>query len=478
MQQVENIFKQFSNSPITGIDKLPQAGSDRQYYRIKTEGNCYIATVGKNIKENKTFIYFSRVFTKLRLTTPQVYAVSEDQSTYIQQDFGTQSLLDVVDAKGLTDEVFKLYQKSLKQLAALQVKAQKEVDFSRCLTNSEFGKEAILADLLYFKYYFLDTLAKPYDKQKLLNDFNKLSDFLTGSAYQTFMFRDFQGRNIMIGASDEVNFIDYQGGMKGAPQYDAASLLWQARANLPDAWKEKLLTDFIGYFENETGEKVNADLFKKQYYGFVLIRLLQVLGAYGFRGLFERKAHFLTSIPLALKNLNEFLSNHNPGIELSELDKVLQICISNEIIGQFTPFQATDETPLLVTINSFSYKKGIPSDSSENGGGFVFDMRGILNPGRFIEYKTLSGLDKPVKDFLEQQTQMPVFINSVFTLIDISVTDYLKRGFASLMINFGCTGGQHRSVYAAEALARHLKNKFKVKTRLTHLNQQNWLTKN
>ena len=254
-------------------------------------------------------------------------------------------------------------------------------------------------------------------------------------------------------------------------------MLWQARANLPDAWKEKLLIDFIGYFENETGEKVNADLFKKQYYGFVLIRLLQVLGAYGFRGLFERKAHFLTSIPLALKNLNEFLNNHNPGIELPELDKLLQICTSNEIIEQFTPFQATAETPLLVTINSFSYKKGIPLDSSENGGGFVFDMRGILNPGRFDEYKTLNGLDKPVKDFLEQQTQMPVFLNSVFTLIDISVTDYIKRGFASLIINFGCTGGQHRSVYAAEALARHLKNKFKVKMQVTHTNKKNWLTK-
>jgi len=477
MQQVEKLFKQFSNSPITGIDKLPQAGSDRQYYRIKTKGNCYIATVGKNIKENETFIYFSQLFTKLKLSTPRLFIVSEDQFTYVQEDFGAQSLLDVVDAKGFSEEVFKLYQKSLKQLAALQVKAHKEVDYSRCLTNSEFGKEAILADLLYFKYYFLDTLAKPYDKQKLLNDFNKLSEFLTGSAYKTFMFRDFQGRNILVGANDEVNFIDYQGGMKGAPQYDAASLLWQARANLPEAWKEKLLTDFIGYFENETGEKVNADLFKKQYYGFVLIRLLQVLGAYGFRGLFERKAHFLTSIPLALKNLNEFLSNHNPGIELSELDKVLQICISNEIIGQFTPFQATDETPLLVTINSFSYKKGIPSDSSENGGGFVFDMRGILNPGRFDEYKTLNGLDKPVKDFLEQQTQMPVFLNSVFTLIDISVTDYIKRGFASLIINFGCTGGQHRSVYAAEALARHLKNKFKVKMQVTHTNKKNWLTK-
>lgn len=476
MQQVENLFKQFNNSIISAIEKLPQAGSDRQYYRIKTTGNSFIATVGKNIKENETFIYFSRVFTGLKLPTPQVYAVSTDQSVYIQQDFGSQSLLDVLAAKGYSNEVFALYQKSLKQLAALQVKADKAIDYSRCLTNSEFGKEAILADLLYFKYYFLDALGKPYDKQKLLSDFNKLSDFLENSAYKNFMFRDFQGRNIMVGEKEEVNFIDYQGGMKGAPQYDVASLLWQAKADLPKEWKEKLLDDYIGYSEMEIGHKLDTDIFKKQYYGFVLIRLLQVLGAYGFRGLFERKAHFLTSIPLALHNLKEFLSTYSAGISLPELDKVLEICISNEIIEKFTPLQATAETPLLVTINSFSYKKGIPTDVSENGGGFVFDMRGILNPGRFDEYKTLSGLDKPVKDFLEQQTQMPVFLNSVFTIIDISVTDYIKRGFASLMINFGCTGGQHRSVYAAEALARHLKNKFKVKMQLTHTNKQNWLT--
>jgi len=459
-----------------GIEQLPQAGSDRQYYRIKTAQDNYIATVGKNIRENETFIYFSQVFKQLKLSTPEVFIFNEDRSVYIQQDVGTQSLLDAIEAKGFNDAVYTLYQKSLKQLARLQVKAHQAIDYSRCLTNSEFGKEAILADLLYFKYYFLDTLGKPYDKQKLIHDFNQLSDFLAGISYKKFMFRDFQGRNIITNAEGKIFFIDFQGGMMGAPQYDVASLLWQAKANLPEDWKEKLLDDFIVYFEEASGEKITVELFKRQFYGFVLIRLLQVLGAYGFRGLFERKAHFLTSIPLALDNLKKWAGNHSTGIRLPELDKVLGLCTSPEIFDQFTPLQATADTALLVTINSFSYKKGIPSDPSDNGGGFVFDMRGILNPGRFEAYKTLSGLDKPVKDFLEQQTQMPVFLNSVFTILDISVTDYIKRGFASLMINFGCTGGQHRSVYAAEALARHLKNKFKVKIVLSHTNKDNWVT--
>ena len=476
MQQVEHLFKQFSNSKILGIEQLPQAGSDRQYYRIKTAQDNYIATVGKNIRENETFIYFSQVFKQLKLSTPEVFIFNEDRSVYIQQDVGAQSLLDVIEAKGFNDAAYTLYQKSLKQLAHLQVKAHQAIDYSRCLTNSEFGKEAILADLLYFKYYFLDTLGKPYDKQKLINDFNQLSDFLAGISYKKFMFRDFQGRNIMVDAGGKIFFIDFQGGMMGAPQYDVASLLWQAKANLPEDWKEKLLDDFIVYFEEASGEKITIELFKQQFYGFVLIRLLQVLGAYGFRGLFERKAHFLTSIPLALDNLKKWAGNHSTGIRLPELDKVLGLCTSPEIFDQFTPLQATADTALLVTINSFSYKKGIPSDTSDNGGGFVFDMRGILNPGRFDAYKTLTGLDKPVKDFLEQQTQMPVFLNSVFTILDISVTDYIKRGFASLMINFGCTGGQHRSVYAAEALARHLKNKFKVKIVLSHTNKENWIT--
>ena len=331
-----------------------------------------------------------------------------------------------------------------------------------------------MSDLLYFKYYFLDALRRPYDKQKLLDDFEALSNYLSHTEYKYFMFRDFQSRNIMVTPDNNVHFIDYQGGMKGAPQYDVASLLWQARANLPDDWKQFLLEDYMGTYEKIIDEPIDRETFRSQYNGYVLIRLLQVLGAYGFRGLFERKAQFLTSIPLALQNLKWFVNNQNVGIAVPEFKKVLEICISDEVIQEFTPIQATPETSLVVTINSFSYKKGIPPDISDNGGGYVFDMRGILNPGRIEVYKTQNGLDKPVKDFLEQQTDMLTFLNGVFSVIDISVTDYIKRGFNSLMINFGCTGGQHRSVYAAEALARHLRNKFKVKIQLTHTNKDHW----
>ena len=469
------MFGKYNSAPVKAIDKLPQAGSDRHYFRIHTAEKNYIATFGPNIKENETFIYFSQQFQKKSLSTAIVLYVSDDKSIYIQEDFGSVCLLDKLEEKGFNDEVYALYKKSLSELAELQVKGHELVDYKKCLTNSEFGKQAIMADLLYFKYYFLDGLAKPYDKQKLIDDFEALSNYLSHTEHKYFMFRDFQSRNIMVSEDDSVHFIDYQGGMNGAPQYDVASLLWQARANLKEEWKESLLEDYMDSFEKRVGGNLNRPVFRSQYYGYVLIRLLQVLGAYGFRGLFERKAQFLTSIPLALKNIKWFMEHHNVGISVPTFMQVLDICISDEVIEQFTPIQATEETPLVVTINSFSYKKGIPVDPSENGGGFVFDMRGILNPGRFDDYKKLSGLDKPVKDFLEQRTKMVNYLNSVFDIVDISVSDYIERGFASLVVNFGCTGGQHRSTYAAEALARHLKNKFKVKLVLTHTNKENWL---
>jgi hypothetical protein len=276
----------------------------------------------------------------------------------------------------------------------------------------------------------------------------------------------------MVQPDNRVAFIDYQGGMKGAPQYDVASMLWQARANLPDEWKQNLLNDYMSAFENLIGHSIDRTIFKSQYNGYVLIRLLQVLGAYGFRGLFERKAQFLTSIPQALSNLKWFIENQSVGISVPEFRKVLDICISDEIIERFTPLRATEETALIVKIHSFSFRKGIPEDNSENGGGYVFDCRGILNPGRLEEFKNLTGRDKEVKDFLEQQTRMPEFLNSVFDIVDITVEDFIRRNFGSLIINFGCTGGQHRSVYAADALARHLRNKFQVQVELKHIEQE------
>ncbi|WP_462251495.1 RapZ C-terminal domain-containing protein [Ferruginibacter sp.] len=475
--RIKELFTTFSTAPITAIDKLPQAGSERHYFRIHTKDKNFIATYGANIKENDAFIYFSEHFKMKSLSTAKILCINSEKDIYVQEDFGDVSLLNKLEEQGYVQSVYDLYKESLHQLALLQVKGHEELNYKKCLTNTSFGKQAIMADLLYFKYYFLDALRKPYDKQKLIDDFEALSNYLAHTEYKFFMFRDFQSRNIMVSEDTEVHFIDYQGGMKGAPQYDVASLLWQAKANLPDDWKLSLLEDYINSFEKIVEETVDRDVFRSQYNGYVLIRLLQVLGAYGFRGLFERKAHFLTSIPLALQNLKWFINNQSIGIAVPEFKKVLELCISDEVIQEFTPIQATDDTPLVVTINSFSYiKTGYPKDETKNGGGFVFDMRGILNPGRFDEYKHLSGLDKPVKDFLEQQTKMPDFLNSVYSIIDISVEDYIKRGFEHLTINFGCTGGQHRSVYSAEAIARHLRNKFKVKIELNHNNKENWKT--
>jgi RNAse (barnase) inhibitor barstar len=308
----------------------------------------------------------------------------------------------------------------------------------------------------------------------MLDDFEALATYLTRTENKYFMFRDFQSRNIVV-QHDQVHFIDYQGGMKGALQYDVASLLWQAKAELSSEWKNDLLTFYMDEVDKLLDKPIDRITFVSQYNGYVLLRLLQVLGAYGFRGLFERKAHFLASIPLALQNLKFFINNLRVGIITPEFDRVLHIVTSNEITERFNVSQANDSTPLTIEINSFSYKKGIPVDETENGGGFIFDMRGILNPGRFDEYKKLSGLDKPVQDFLDQKTKMGKFLNSVWDLVDISVEEYLRRDFNHLMINFGCTGGQHRSVFAAEQTARHLRNKYKVKVNLTHTNRENWV---
>jgi aminoglycoside/choline kinase family phosphotransferase len=457
------------------IELLPQSGSDRRYFRIYTGEQTLIGTYNLNIRENETFIYFSRHFSSKGLPVPKIVAVNEEGTAYLQTDLGQESLLNKLEQHGYNDYVKGLFADSLTQLARLQVKGHKGLDYSKCITAKEFGKQAILSDLLYFKYYFLDALQQPYDKQAMIDDFEALATYLTHTEYKFFMFRDFQSRNIIIN-NDKPFFIDYQGGMKGAPQYDAASMIWQARADLPDEWKQELLEHYMNALEEVLEHPIDRNIFVAQYYGYALIRLLQVLGAYGFRGLFERKAQFLSAIPQALQNLKWFIEHRPLGIHVPEFKRMLNVVVNDDIIARFTPPKADESTPLVVYVSSFSFKKnGYPEDDSENGGGFVFDMRGIHNPGRIDEYKPLNGKDKEVMDFLEQKTRMPEFLNSVFDLVDISVEDYLKRGFSKLMVNFGCTGGQHRSVYAAEQTARHLRNKYKVKTVVQHINEANWV---
>ncbi len=476
IQEIRQLFATYSQEPVTGIEKIPQSGSNRSYFRLTTAGQSYIATYNNNIKENQTFIYFSRHFRGSNCPVPQIYCVNEACTIYLQEDFADTSLLGELEQHGRNEYVYGLFKQSLEELAHMQIAGDRGLDYSQCITSREFGKQAILSDLLYFKYYFLDTLQIPYDKERLIDDFEALSTYLTHVDHKYFMFRDFQSRNIMV-REGKVHFIDFQGGMKGALQYDVASMLWQAKAELPDDWKNNLLDYYMDCVEKILQYKIDRVRFVSQYNGYVLIRLLQVLGAYGFRGLFERKAHFLTSIPLALRNLKWFFLHKQVGIVLPEFERLLGLIVLDEVIDRFEPLRANDATPLVVQINSFSYKKGIPEDNSGNGGGFVFDCRSILNPGRMDEFKPHTGRDKGVKDFLEQQTLMPVFMNSVYSIIDIAVEDYIRRDFESLSISFGCTGGQHRSVYAADALVRHLRNKFSVKIDLYHREQEakNWV---
>jgi aminoglycoside/choline kinase family phosphotransferase len=477
IEQVKDFFESWKpDTEVEEVKQLAQAGSDRQYFRVRTAQRSYILTYNTNIPENEAFLEFTRHFSSKQLAAPEVFHISADKRFYVQADLGDTSLFDIVQQEGFTDNSMEFYRKTLAQLAQLQINGGTGLNYDYCIATRSFDRNAIYSDLLYFKYYFLRALQLPYDKNLLLNDFEMLSYFLMQEQHKFFMHRDCQSRNVMV-KDNKVYFIDYQGGMKGALQYDVASMLWQAKAALPYELRDEL----VEYYFDRANELLDNKLVKKDfmdyYHGFVLIRMLQTLGAYGFRGLFERKPHFISSIPFALKNLKWFLENKSFPIRLPELQKVLEAMVSDEIIHRYENVKATPENKLTVKVFSFSYKQGFPEDPSGNGGGFAFDCRGILNPGRFEQYKRLTGRDKPVQDFLMYQTEMPVFLQHVYSLVDISVSDYLKRDFDSLIVGFGCTGGQHRSVFAADSLARHLQQKFGVKVEVKHLVQdaKNWV---
>jgi aminoglycoside/choline kinase family phosphotransferase len=475
--EIEKLFRSWKKDGNLEINTLKQAGSNRQYFRILHHNHSYIATYNPlNTAENNAFIEFSRHFHRKQLPVPEILHTDENKTQYLQTDFGDVSLFQVMQQEGFSDHVFELFKKTIAQLARLQIEGGKNLDYNNCIATKSFDKQAIYSDLLYFLYYFVRALDLPYDKNLLLNDFDLLSSYLMQEEQKYFMHRDCQSRNVMI-KDERVYFIDYQGGMQGALQYDVASMLWQARAALPYEWREELLA----YYFDQANELLENTLDKQNFFdsydGFVLIRMLQTLGAYGFRGLFERKPHFISSIPFALKNLKWFLDNKKIPIRLPELQKVLRAIVSDDIIEKFDITKAGPETKLLVRIRSFSYRKGIPEDNTENGGGYVFDCRGILNPGRIDEFKVQTGRDTEVKEFLLHKTEMPTFLQHVYGIVDISVADYIRRGFSHLSVNFGCTGGQHRSVFAADRLAEHLREKFNVNTIVEHVEQEakNWI---
>lgn len=471
--ELSTLFKEHFGEEPQQIKLIPASGSDRRYIRLSAGSKSAIGAYNPYRSENNTFFYFTRVFTKYGLPVPELLAQGSSKETYLLEDLGDTSLFQIIEEEGHSDRVKSLIKKSIDQLVRFHWDAGREIDYSMCFSAQTFDRQQIFSDLLYFKYYFADLLKITYDRPALLQELEEWSKTLASARPQTFMYRDFQSRNIQV-KNDEVFFIDYQGGMQGLPQYDLASLLWQARAQFSDEWKNEMVNYYftaLAALPEKPG--LNETEFRKTYLDCVLLRILQTLGAYGFRGLMERKPHFIKSIKPALKQLASFLDTYPHLPVYNELRKLLSEMVKPEIIARFEGVSTIEASRdiLKVKVYSFSYKKGMPADVTGHGGGFVFDCRGMLNPGRFEEYKTITGKETSVIEFLESKTLMPNFLEHVYGVVDISVDDYLARGFDHLSISFGCTGGQHRSVYAAESMVKHLKEKYGLEAELVHLEQ-------
>ncbi len=464
MQELISLFKQHTGKANPSIEALPSSGSNRRYYRLTSDDISLIGVYGQSKEENYAFIELAKHFHVRALNVPKVLKVSDDMHYYLQEDLGDAVLFDAIKA-GRNTGVFshgekELLHKTIAKLADFQVEAAKELNFDICYPQPEFNERSINWDLNYFKYSFLKTTGMEFQENLLEDDFERMAQKLLEDKTHTFLYRDFQSRNVML-VDNEPYFIDFQGGRKGPVYYDVASFLWQAKANFPNELRYELIDTYIAALNKHY--PVDKNYFLEQLRHFVLFRTLQVLGAYGFRGYFEKKPHFLQSVPFALNNLREILKSDFP--EYPYLSKVM-----HEMIN-LKQFADTRKDELEVRVVSFAYKKGIPSDPSGNGGGYVFDCRAINNPGKFERYNNVTGLDEPVIEFFKEDGEMDVYLESIYKLVDSHVKRYIERSFTHLMISFGCTGGQHRSVYASQKIAEHISKKFGVKVSLTHREQ-------
>lgn len=473
MTEVESLirlYKSIYGSEPATVTLLAGAGSSRSYYRLMASDDAMlsdvppsvIGTVGTNQAENRAFIKLAYHFATKGLPIPHVIARSDDDMIYLQSDLGDKSLYDVIAngrASGVfTEEERMGVERAIRILPHLQMTGAEGLDFSCCFPSAAMDSRMIRWDLNYFKYSFLRVAGIEVDEVQLEYEFDVLFEHLNVRAQHatTFMVRDFQSRNVMLGADGKPYVIDFQGGRRGPVEYDVASFLWQAKANFDDAMRAEMILAYISEATTIDGN-FDEDAFQRSLPYFVLFRMLQTLGAYGQRGLTERKAHFMASIPMALHNLTNYLSNTGLGCEFPYIANVINaVAHANAIAPLLQPLALLPFAGLTVMVSSFSYRRGLPVDVSGNGGGYVFDCRAIHNPGRYDEYKPLTGRDEPVKQFLENDGEILSFLGNVYALVDASVEKYLKRGFTSLSVSFGCTGGRHRSVYSAEAVARHI----------------------
>jgi aminoglycoside/choline kinase family phosphotransferase len=466
-KQLNALFTRWSGCKPDQITPVLASGSNRQYYRISSGKVSAIGTYNPDERENRAFIYLAQHFHKIQLPVPEVYAEDLANHCYLQQDLGDLTLFkQLVTLRGDDDfpnELLDTYREVVGWLPRFQIEAAQGLDFKNSYPREAFDRQSMSWDLNYFKYYFLKLANVPFDEQELEDDFHRFIDYLLNAGQEFFMYRDFQSRNIMLHEGQQW-FIDFQGGRRGALQYDLASLLYDAKADLPVDIREILLTHYISCLSQHT--RIDEEKFRREFYAFVYIRIMQSMGAYGFRGFYEKKEHFLLSIPYALQNMEWLLKYHPLSDRFPALSKVLENVIASPIIRQ------AGRKKLTVTVNSFSYRKGLPVDTSGNGGGFVFDCRALNNPGRIDQYKALTGMDLPVQQFLHEQPEVPPFLDHVFGIVDHSVKTYLSKNFEHLQINFGCTGGQHRSVFCAEQTAAHLRLNPDIKLVLNHIEQK------
>jgi aminoglycoside/choline kinase family phosphotransferase len=481
MEILKKLFDQHFRAPAIRVQPLQGelGGSGRKIIRLSSESESAIGILYDVREENVAFLEFSRHFRRHGLPVPQVYGDDLSQGAYLEEDLGDTTLFDFLSTNRTEDDIspqaIEAYRKVVTVLPRFQIEAGRDLNYKVCYPRASFDRQSIAWDLNYFKYYFLKLAGIPFNEQALENDFSRLTKFLLSADRDYFLYRDFQSRNVML-RDEEPYFVDYQGGRKGALQYDVASLLYDAKADLPPKLRQQLLDH---YLESLSGFiKIEREAFLQYYYAYVYVRMMQAFGAYGFRGFYERKSHFLQSVPYALKNLRWLLHNVELPIDLPTLMEAFRGMLASEKLQRLNsdaqePHRAASEPDhLTVRVFSFSFHRGLPKDESGNGGGFVFDGRSLPNPGREERYKQLTGKDAPVIEYLDQQQSAHTFLANATSLVEWSVVEYQRRGFKNLMVSFGCTGGQHRSVYLAEKLAKHLRGRNGVEVVLRHLGLQ------
>ncbi|MFY9531154.1 MAG: RNase adapter RapZ [Candidatus Acidiferrales bacterium] len=472
MDVLQKLFEQYFHSPVERAQPLQGqlGGSGRNIIRLASEKLSAIGVLYDVREENVAFLEFSRHFRRHGLPVPEIYAEDLSHGAYLEEDLGDMTLFEFLSqnrvGENIAPQAVAAYRKVVALLPRFQIEAGRDLNYKVCYPRGSFDRQSIAWDLNYFKYYFLRLAGIPFNEQALEDDFRRLTKFLLSAGRDYFLYRDFQSRNVMLRDGNPF-FLDYQGGRQGALQYDIASLLYDAKADLPPELRQELLDHYIDRLADFI--ELERPAFMEHYYAYVYVRIMQALGAYGFRGFYERKTHFLQSVPYALKNVRWLLHHVELPIALPTLMQAFESMVASAKLAGPT----SEAKNLVVRIFSFSFHRVPPNDESGHGGGFVFDSRGIPNPGREERFETLTGKDAAVIEYLNQQESVHQFLASVTSLVDASVSDYQRRGFKNLMVSFGCTGGQHRSVYLAEQLAKHLRGRNGVDVVVRHLELEN-----